>query len=156
MQSGCKNNVKGNSVVKSCYHVGLVTGAEKVGSIVGEVIDQEVVEGDVFVENCYSIMGQASTTANGISTVYDVAPVSESMLKRTAFVLGDAFIMSPSNDLNNGFPVFKWQSYIPLLQWLLANPDSKISESNWKDFDMNNDGKHNAIDLTLMKRELLK
>ena len=142
--------------MKSCYNIGDVIGTEKIGSIVGEVVDGDDIEGNVIVENCYSIKGEAPTTANGTYTSYDITALGESMLKKAASELGSAFITAPSTDVNNGYPVFTWQLYIPLLNWLLGNPDTPITESNWKDFDLNNDGKLNAIDLTLMKRNLLK
>ena len=156
LQAGFSENAKGNAVVKSCYNIGSVSGTEKYSSIVGEVFDGDDHDGNVIVENCYSIKGEAPATTNGECTTYDVTTLSESMLKKAASELGSAFTTAPSNDANNGYPVFKWQSYTPLLNWLLGNPDTIITESNWKDFDLNNDGKLNAIDLTLMKRNLLK
>lgn len=49
--------------------------------------------------------------------------------------------------------IFNLADVVTLEKWLLAIPDTKILK--WEIADFNQDGKLNAIDLTLMKRQLL-
>ena len=49
--------------------------------------------------------------------------------------------------------VFNMADIVTLQKWLMNVPETKMI--NWEMADFNQDGKLNAIDLTLMKRQLL-
>lgn len=143
--------------VKNCYNVGAVSGLEnRTGSIAGLVEDFSETSGNAFITNCYSIKDDAPATVTGKCTSCDVTVIGQSMLKKAAAELGVVFASSPSDQYNDGYPVFVWQTPIELLNWLLAKPNSTLSDSDsWESFDMNGDGKLDAIDLTLIKQKTL-
>ena len=53
----------------------------------------------------------------------------------------------------NADKVFDLADVNMLQKWLLAYPDVELA--NWEAGDLNNDGRLDAVDLTLMKRALL-
>ena len=55
--------------------------------------------------------------------------------------------------LLDGYGTFSIADAVLLQKWLLASPDTSLV--NWKAEDFHKDNQINAIDFTLMKRQLL-
>ena len=160
------------AIVRNCYNIGKVTGTSNgIGSITGSMSHKQQVEGEIYVENCYSIKGDVSENIGGNYTVnYDVTTLSENMMRNAAEELGDAFVKNPDINFNNGYPVFTWQvrnkgdvnadgvfsiSDVVILQkWLLA--DSSVTLKNWKNADLCEDNRLDSFDIVMMKKQLIE
>ena len=75
---------------------------------------------------------------------YDVLFRNIEMMKAVPALIGDV----------NMDGAFNITDAVLLQKWLLAVPDTELK--NWKAADMNGDGKLHAVDLTLLKRLLMK
>lgn len=126
---------------------------------------------EIFVSNCYITTGLASNISCTYAKGDNTTSLIQSQMKQIAPDLGEAFVTNTDENLNNGYPVFKWQtsniqgdvnadgqfnvSDLVLFQkWLLAVPDVKLSD--WKSVDYTGDGILDVFDLCLMRRELIK
>ncbi|MDE5885380.1 MAG: dockerin type I repeat-containing protein [Oscillospiraceae bacterium] len=161
------DHYEGVSTVQNCYNIGKVTGLkDSIGSIVGKMELRDKVQGEVHVINCYSIKNESSTTANGSYNSYEVTALSENMLKNSATKLSNSFIKNSDSSVNNGYPIFWWQTpkgdanddgeftildVIILQKWLHGSGHLE----KWQNADFNGDGIINVYDLCLMKRALL-
>lgn len=120
LDAGYFETIVGNAIVRNCYNVGNVNGKEEsVGSIVGYMNLQNKSQGELSVINCYSIKGQADIKANGTYSTYDVVQLNDSTIKKIADDLGEPFITDIDGSINDGYPVFNWQtdavSLMPLM-----------------------------------------
>ena len=157
------------AIVRNCYNIGKVTGLSNgIGSIVGNMTHREKVDGEIYVENCYSIKGDVSGNISGnYTTNYDVTELSESMMRNVAGKLGDAFVKNPDSNFNNGYPVFTWQikgdingdgvfniaDVIILQKWLIS--EGNVTLKNWKNADLCEDNRLDSFDLVMMKKQLI-
>lgn len=115
----------------------------------------------------YSVKDEAPTTANGSYNSYEVTPLSEKMLKNAADLLGRPFNKNPSPTVNDGYPIFGWQTIkgdvnvdgtvsvldvVVLQKWLLCAGNLDC----WQNADLCEDGVIDIFDLRMMKRKLIE
>lgn len=128
------------------------------------------VDGEIYIENCYAVKGQVNENITGNHKAnYDVAMLSESMMRNAYNELGDAFVKNSDINFNGGYPVFSWQTgsgdvnddgvfntsdVVIFQKWLLA--DSSVTLKNWKNADFFEDNRLDAFDLVIMKQYLIK
>ena len=166
------DHVKGTVNLKNCYHVGSVTGnTGRTGEIVGCMFDNEKVFGEIHVSNCYYVKKDGTVGYNGTFDSCDMTGVSASLLKKTAEELGSPFVTSPSDTLNDGYPVFAWQldtwgkgdinldgqvsvaDAVYLQGYLLCR--FSFNETEWHAADLIDDDNVDAFDMVIMRRILL-
>lgn len=126
---------------------------------------------DVTVSNCYVTTGLASNITCPYAKSDNTTALIQSQMKQIAPDLGEAFVANTDSELNNGYPIFKWQA--PTIQgdvnadgefnisdavlfqkWLLAVPNVELS--NWESADYTGDERLDVFDLCLMKRALIE
>ena len=115
-------------LIENCYHVGKLTGAGDVGAIAG-VSGFGDYSNKTEIRNCYYLKNDCATAINGSYTSSDTLAVSQNMLKKAADDLGEAFVTNEDAELNDGYPVFKWQQSEEIL-YGDANLDGKVSISD--------------------------
>ena len=109
-------------------------------------------------------MSESSKNATSDNTL----TLSKSLLKKAFEDLGNYYVENTNTDLNDEYPVFKWQLFtstlkgdvngdgefnvadvVCLQRWLLA--DKRIVLNCWKNGDMCSDNRIDVFDLCLMK-----
>ena len=158
--------------IRNCYHVGSVTGnGGWIGDVVGYSENRNEVESEFVIDNCFCVKNDLINPANGSYTSCNITDVSASLLKKTAEELGSPFVTSPSDSLNNGYPVFAWQldtwgkgdinldgqisvaDAVYLQGYLLGR--FRISETEWHAADLIDDDNVDAFDMVIMRRILI-
>lgn len=121
------------AIIENCYHVGKITGLS--GTIVGGV-GESVADGAIVeVINCFGLTTDGTLCGTGEIKTFDAMQCTESVLKKSAALLGDAFVTDSDNS-NNGYPIFVWQD---------KNAQAPTSEEIYYG-DTNLDGKINVSD----------
>ena len=157
--------------VKNCYQIGTVSGpVEKTAAIAG-FSECGTYESFVSVENCYYLKNENSIGLNGVWNNLDITGISTSLMKKIAEDLGSPFVTSPSDTLNEGYPVFAWQletwgkgdinldgqvsvaDAVYLQGYLLGR--FRISETEWHAADLIDDDNVDAFDMVIMRRILI-
>ena len=164
--------LSGTAILKNSYHVGSVSGQtnETSGAIAGLMVNNGETDGEIHILNCYYLKGDAPSGTNGEADKCDTMMLTSSLLKLIAEDLGTAFVKSPDNILNDGYPVFTWQisvtgdvnedgnitvSDVIMLQKYLHGK-IKFTEQQFHISDVTSDGIVNIFDLIYLKRMLLK
>ena len=96
--------------IYNCYNIGLITGVDKVGGIVGSNNVYNLT--NIIIRNTYSLEGVCDNIYgyNGNGSIIEQSSIKTSEeLKLLASALGSAF-EEDGNNINNGFPILKWQS----------------------------------------------
>ena len=95
--------------VKNCYAVGNIISEsnDSIGGVIGDV-EYTAENTQVTVSNNYYLKAMAETGINGQVTT-GCNPLSETLLKNSAELLGSPFVTNTDETLNDGYPVFEWQ-----------------------------------------------
>ena len=157
--------------VKNCYHAnGIVRGSEYTGVSVGRCEFYEGIKNYVRINNCYGTSDSGANTAMNDATVDTTLLLRASEMKKAAVDLGTAYTDNTDSSLNNGYPVFTWQiravgdisqdgvvsvNDAVLMQKYLHSRET-LKKDQYKNADINGDGKVNVYDLILLKRKLLQ
>ncbi len=162
-----------NVTIKNCYHAGKVESTDGVaGGIVGNSERESTNTLLVDVVNCYYLNDGNLPSANGTFTTCDATGLTSNLMKRIAADLGSPFITSPSDSLNDGYPVFAWQldtwgkgdinfdgevsvaDAVYLQGYLLGR--FSFNEIEWDAANLIDDDNVSAFDLCLLKRLLIE
>lgn len=101
------NNVNGSSTIKNCYSVSNINNG-CTGGIVGN-FKKNTDASTVLIENNYYLSTMASTGINGDYTG-GCSKLSSELMKSADELLGSPFIHNSDININNGYPIFEWQS----------------------------------------------
>ena len=164
----------GTVTIENCYQAnGTITGNDDASAIVGNCIYANSAKGKVNIANCYCTNDTGVSESSKNATSDNTLTLSKSLLKKAFEDLGNYYVENTNTDLNDEYPVFKWQLFtstlkgdvngdgefnvadvVCLQRWLLA--DKRIVLNCWKNGDMCSDNRIDVFDLCLMKGELLK
>ncbi len=100
---GCQASQSGNGLlyIKNCYSIGTVSGAQRIGSLVGYLHYASC-------SNSYVLTKPAVGSKATVTWDTQSRAVSATELKGMAPTLGSQFKTAPSN-INQGFPILTWQ-----------------------------------------------
>lgn len=103
-----KNAASKDAVIKNNYCVGDKIIANTSRGVMNAIIDNEKVENSIIFENNYYLHTMAETGApDGITGCTKLASAA---LKACADMLGSPFVDNTDETVNDGYPVFEWQS----------------------------------------------
>lgn len=103
-----KNGSSKDAEIKNCYAVGEIKAEKNKGGIFSKLIDDKVVENTLTVENnCYI----SSLADNGSpSNINGCSKLNDEFMRNANEILGLPFVHNDDKEINNGYPVFEWQS----------------------------------------------
>lgn len=133
---------KTKALIENCYHVGKLTGTT--GTVVGMIGEKAENGAYVEVKNCFGLTTDGKLCAGGEGKTFDAMQCTESVMKKSAALLGDAFVTNPDATVINGYPIFTWQDK--------TNPGT--SESNVVYGDSNGDDNVDLSDAVLIMQTL--
>lgn len=159
--------------IENCYQAnGTISGNDYANSIVGNCIYANSAKGKVNITNCYCTNDTGTSDSSKNASSDNTLTLSKSLLKKAFEDLGSKYVENTDSDLNNGYPVYKWQLFtstlkgdvngdgefnvadvVCLQRWLLA--DKRVVLNCWKNGDLCSDERIDVFDLCLMKRELV-
>ena len=162
----------GTVTIENCYQAnGTITGNDDASAIVGNCIYANSAKGKVNIANCYCTNDTGVSESSKNATSDNTLTLSKSLLKKAFEDLGNYYVENTNTDLNDEYPVFKWQLFtstlkgdvngdgkfnvadvVCLQRWLLA--DKRVVLNCWKNGDLCSDNCIDVFDLCLMKREL--
>ncbi len=165
---------QGTVTIENSYQAnGTISGTEHSSSIVGNCVYANSAKGTVNISNCYCTNDTGTSKSSQNATSDNTLILSKSLLKRAFEDMGGYFVENTDSDLNNGYPVYRWQLFTSTLKgdvngdgefniadvvclqgWLLA--DKRVVLNCWKNGDFCADNRIDVFDLCLMKRELIK
>lgn len=160
--------------IENCYQAnGTITGNDYANSIVGNCIYANSAKGKVNIANCYCTNDTGTSASSKNATSDNTLTLSKSLLKKAFEDLGSRYVENTDSDLNDGYPVYRWQLFtstlkgdvsgdgefnvadvVCLQRWLLA--DKRAVLNCWRNGDLCTDNRIDVFDLCLMRRELLK
>ena len=163
-------DLESNVVIDSCYHVGKITGySAESGGILGYCEKFGNTTSNISINNCYYLKDSVKSGVNGDITSYDITKLSSNLLKNVAADLGTVYVTNKYSDLNDGYPIFFFQTsegllgdansdgsfnvadVVMLQKWLLCAGELTC----WGNVDFCQDNKIDVFDLVLMKRYLI-
>ncbi|MDO5151203.1 MAG: InlB B-repeat-containing protein [Oscillospiraceae bacterium] len=172
IEVGSNNDSKSTDFrIENCYFAGSSeTGLN--GAIAGNALINTVKEAKIEYANCYFIETAAKGAVSG-AEVTGCKSLSETMMKKSAELIGENFA-DDSAEINDGYPVFKWQineaatepEFIPGD----ANGDGEVTlrdvaavrkfimgekEIDEKAADLNGDGEVNLRDVRVIRKIIL-
>ena len=162
----------GKGILRNSYHAGTVSGQnnETTGAVVGSMYDDKKYASEMYVSNCYYLKDDAPVATNGETSKCDAVMLPSNLLKLIAEDLGTPFTKNSDETLNNGYPVFYWQTALTgdinqdgtvtvndaVLMQKYLHSKQKFTKEQYTNADINRDGKVNVYDMILMKRKLLE
>jgi len=164
------DHVSGIANIKNCYHIGELIGApDQTGGIVGYSDFITKVEGEAHVSNCYFMKDDITVGTNGKFNTCETIGLTSNLIKKIAEDLGEPFVTNTAPELNDGYPVFYWQTSSVKGD---VNLDGKVSVSDavmlqdwilcsgelicWENADLYKDNIINVFDLIELKKMLIK
>lgn len=103
-----KNESSENAVIKNCYSAGEITAEKDKGGIFAKLIDDKVVENTLTAENNYYIKSMADKGSP--DNISGCSKLNDEFMRNASELLGAPFIYNDNMEINNGYPVFEWQS----------------------------------------------
>lgn len=163
----------GTVIIENCYQAnGTITGNDYANSIVGNCIYANSAKGKVNITNCYCTNDTGTSGSSKNTTSDNTLTLLKSLLKKAFEDLGNNYVENTDSDLNNGYPVYRWQLFtstlkgdvngdnefnvadvVCLQRWLLA--DKRVVLNCWENGDLCSDDHIDVFDLCLMKRALV-
>lgn len=163
----------GTVTIENCYQAnGKITGNDYANSIAGNCIYSNSAKGKVNITNCYCTNDTGTSGSSKNTTSDNTLTLSKSLLKKVFEDLGNNYVENTDSDLNNGYPVYRWQLFtstlkgdvngdnefnvadvVCLQRWLLA--DKRVVLNCWENGDLCSDDRIDVFDLCFMKRALV-